>query len=67
MGGRHPRRPSRASCQCLASRSRGFLDRSRVVVLMPRQRSAACEGLLTVGVRAFVRSLARVDASVPCQ
>lgn len=47
--------------------SSGFFDGPSVVVLVACQRRAAREGLLTVGIRAFVGSLARVNAAMPGQ
>lgn len=45
----------------------GFFDSTRVVILMPCQGCATREGLLAIRVRAFVRSLARVDPAVSSQ
>jgi hypothetical protein len=38
-----------------------------LVVLMSREGRAAREGLLAVGVWAFVWSLSRVDAAMACE
>lgn len=47
--------------------SSGFFDGPSVVVLVACQRRTAREGLLTVGVRAFVGSLAGVNATMSGQ
>ena len=49
---------------CLSS---CFFDSPGVVILVACQRRATRESLLTVGVRAFVRSLAGVNAAMPSQ
>lgn len=38
-----------------------------MVILMPRKRRAPSKGLLAVGIRALVRTLAGVDTAVPSQ
>jgi hypothetical protein len=47
--------------------SRGFFDSPSVVILVPCQRRTAREGLLAVGVRTFVGSLAGVNAAMSGQ
>lgn len=41
-----------------------FFNSAGVVVLVPSQGCSSCESLLAVGVRAFVRALARVNATM---
>lgn len=44
---------------------RGFFNCPRMMVLMAGQSCATSERLLAIGVGAFVRSLARVNATMP--
>lgn len=53
--------------QGLCGGTRSILNRARVMVLVAGQGRAAGEGLLTVGVGALVRALARVYTTVPGQ
>lgn len=57
----HAGRKSRRGLGC------SLLYRANVLVLMPRQGSAASEGLLAVGVRALVRTVTRMGASMTGQ
>ena len=58
-----------ASSCCERCRSRRFrlFDSTGVMVLVSSQCSATSERLLTIGIRALVWSLARVNAPVPCE
>lgn len=47
--------------------SSGFFNGPSMVILVACQRRTAREGLLAVGIRAFVGPLARVNAAVPGQ
>lgn len=51
-------------CQGGCRGCRRFLNCSTVVILMSSQGGSACESFLTIGVGAFIGSVARVGASV---
>jgi hypothetical protein len=44
-----------------------LLNSPSMMILMTGESCTACEGLLAVGVRAFVRTLSRVDPTVACE
>lgn len=57
----------RAACKNGGCCAGGILDCASVVVLVTRQRRAAGERLLAVGIGALVRPLAGVDTAMACK
>lgn len=51
-------------CQCCCGSRGGFFNGTAVVILMAGQGRLACKRLLAVGIRAFVRTVARMCTTV---